>query len=64
MTSVVDTKPDEIETHGIYVAYWRLRKALKDIDTVAAQKKAGAATKMQRIARRALAPPNGDGDAR
>lgn len=56
MSSIIDqgSKSDEIETSGIYEAYCRLRRALKDIDAVAAQKKAGAAVKMQRIARAAL----------
>jgi len=37
----------------------RLRRALKNIDAVATQKKAGAAVRMQRIARCALSPSNG-----
>jgi hypothetical protein len=51
--------PDDIEAHGVYEAYCRLRRALKDIDAVAVQKKAGAAVRMQRIARAALAESNG-----
>lgn len=51
---------DAIEAHGIYEAYCRLRRALKDIDAVAVQKKAGAAVKMQRIARAALSETNGE----
>ena len=51
---------DQIEAHGIYEAYRRLRRALKDIDAIATQKKAGAAVRMQRIARAALSDTNGD----
>jgi hypothetical protein len=38
-----------------------LRMALEEIDAVVVAKKAGGLVKVQRIARRALAPSNGEG---
>jgi hypothetical protein len=45
------------------VANADFRLALEEIDAVAVSKKAGAAKKMQAIARRALAPTNGERDS-
>ncbi len=39
---------------------WRLRRALEKIDAIAVMKKAGAAKRMQEIAREALALSNGN----
>ena len=48
----------ELKTHGeLLDDVVRLHKALRDIDNIAVGKKAGAAVKMQAIARKALELP-------